>query len=525
MALNMTRPTRRSDSSAFQFKRRTPTALLSAKKGERIALRLPGDAGRELIVSTRVGEVIKVSLRTREPQLARLRCAAINAQLERLASDAPKGAQRLTHREVMALAGEWHRYAMTRWGDDPGPASVWEYLSDGFGSILDDDGEALETHLGSFADDLLTQRNLSIDRDTRGRLLIALRDTLHESYAVLAKRSKGDYSADSLGPKLPEWRAPEQRGILTISDLFAQWKAEAERLDKSKSTIDNFGRVIRQFIAFLGHDDAGRVTREDVVRYKDKRLIEDKRSPKTVRDADLVALKTVFGWGVVNRPNALKSNPAAGVTLKLPKKLKRVGYSDGAALKILKAALAYKQAAREAPKTAAAKRWCLWLCAFTGARVGEIAQLRRSDVREVDGVWTIRITPEAGRVKDREERDIPLHPQLIELGFIEYVRSIPSGYLFLSARDKTDCAGRLQSIVNRLGEFARSIVREDRVTALHGWRHRFITLARRHGMDLELRRKITGHAGDGVDEEDYGDVEGLYREICKLPHCPIKAAQ
>ena len=28
---------------------------------------------------------------------------------------------------------------------------------------------------------------------------------------------------------------------------------------------------------------------------------------------------------------------------------------------------------------------------------------------------------------------------------------------------------------------------------------------------------ITGHAGEGVDEEDYGEPEGLYREICKLP--------
>ena len=28
---------------------------------------------------------------------------------------------------------------------------------------------------------------------------------------------------------------------------------------------------------------------------------------------------------------------------------------------------------------------------------------------------------------------------------------------------------------------------------------------------------ITGHKGDGVDESDYGDPAGLYREICKLP--------
>lgn len=36
-------------------------------------------------------------------------------------------------------------------------------------------------------------------------------------------------------------------------------------------------------------------------------------------------------------------------------------------------------------------------------------------------------------------------------------------------------------------------------------------------MDQEIRRMITGHAGEGVDERDYGDPAGLYREICKLP--------
>jgi hypothetical protein len=80
-----------------------------------------------------------------------------------------------------------------------------------------------------------------------------------------------------------------------------------------------------------------------------------------------------------------------------------------------------------------------------------------------------------------------------------------------------DYRGPWKGINHRLGEFARRIVKEERVSAMHGWRHRFITLCRRHGVDSELRRKITGHAGTGVDEEHYGSAEGLYREICKLP--------
>jgi integrase len=63
-----------------------------------------------------------------------------------------------------------------------------------------------------------------------------------------------------------------------------------------------------------------------------------------------------------------------------------------------------------------AKRWVPWLCAYTGARVGEIAQLRKQDVRWVDGHYVIHITPEPGTVKTDEPRDVVLHSHLIQRG-------------------------------------------------------------------------------------------------------------
>ncbi|MEI9901006.1 MAG: tyrosine-type recombinase/integrase [Hyphomicrobium sp.] len=521
MPLAMTRPTKRGDSSSFQFKKRTPAALLTAKKGERLTFDLPSTTGEQIRVSATVGPILKLSLRTRDNDLAKQRCAAVNSQVDQLLAALSGGPRRLSQREVVALAGMKYREAIARWEDDPGPASAWEHLRDGYAGIPSEDLASLEDHAGFMVDDILAEQRLIVDADTRHRLLLAVRDAMREAYTVLSQRACNDFSPNTVAEKFPVWEAPKADAPgVTITGLLQGWAAEAARLDKSPSTIDGYGRTVRQFAAFLGHDNAARVTRDDVLRYKDKRLIEDGRSPRTVLGADLAALKAVFGWAVAN--GRLEVNPASEVTLKLPKKPKRVGYSDAGALTILQAALDHTAAPREGAKIAVAKRWAPWLCAFTGARVGEIVQLRREDVRKKDGVWTIWITPEAGRVKDREEREVPLHPQLIELGLIDYVKSIRTGYLFVSATDRTDCAGQLQSTINRLGEFARALVRENRVTALHGWRHRFITLSRRHGVDLELRRKITGHAGEGVDEEDYGDVEGLYREICKLPRYSIK---
>jgi integrase len=77
---------------------------------------------------------------------------------------------------------------------------------------------------------------------------------------------------------------------------------------------------------------------------------------------------------------------------------------------VLKHARSYKPRAAELPKTSAAKKWAPWLCAYTGARVGEIVQLRKKDVWREGKINVMRITPEAGTVKGRQLREVPLHP-------------------------------------------------------------------------------------------------------------------
>ena len=61
------------------------------------------------------------------------------------------------------------------------------------------------------------------------------------------------------------------------------------------------------------------------------------------------------------------------------------------------------------------------------------------------------------------------------------------------------------------------MVPDKSVSPNHGWRHWFITRCRKHDVSHELRRMITGHSGEGVDEQDYGEPAGLYQQICKLP--------
>lgn len=146
-----------------------------------------------------------------------------------------------------------------------------------------------------------------------------------------------------------------------------------------------------------------------------------------------------------------------------------------------------------------ARRWVPWLCAYTGARVGEIAQLRGQDVQELSGIWTLRITPEAGAVKNREYREVPLHEHLISQGFLDVVRAAGTGPIFYdpSRRRKDEEGNRhIKKVGERLADWVRDDVGvADRAIAPnHAWRHTFKTMAVGLGVLERVSDAITGHA-------------------------------
>lgn len=92
-----------------------------------------------------------------------------------------------------------------------------------------------------------------------------------------------------------------------------------------------------------------------------------------------------------------------------------LGFTDAEAAKILEAACY---------STNPAILWPPLLCATSGARMGEMAQLRREGVIVKRGIPALRITAEAGSVKyDNSERTIPIHPTVLAAGFMGVVES------------------------------------------------------------------------------------------------------
>lgn len=169
-------------------------------------------------------------------------------------------------------------------------------------------------------------------------------------------------------------------------------------------------------------------------------LITEERSAFTVRNTWLRAAKTVYAWGAKRK---FTGNPFAETVVDVPrrKQLRPKSLYEHEQNAILNAACGVNEISNP---DEAARRWVPWLLAYTGARPGEITQLRGRDVEQVDGIWTLNLTPEAGTIKGGRARRIPLHPHLVEQGFIEFAEAHGTAPLFYRPRKQRSESGAQQ---------------------------------------------------------------------------------
>ena len=173
-------------------------------------------------------------------------------------------------------------------------------------------------------------------------------------------------------------------------------------------------------------------------------------------------------------------------------------------------------------------RWLVLLALYTGARIEELAQLDRQDVRQEAGVWFIHIRAEMAtgrRVKNRASiRKVPLHSRLLELGFLDFARQGEgTGKLFPLLSDKQDGGKRSNAFSQWWRRFLASLDLEngDR-KHFHSFRHTFKRTMRDAGIDGKLTDALQGHAGTSIADSYGRDAEGmgysmpvLFRALCE----------
>lgn len=562
MLYRLVRPMQRSGSRIPQFVKRIPADIRDRLLGRTLAIPL-GDETLYLKVSPKA-DSIRFSLRTDSPSTAKVRQAEVLAYLEQaFAAVRNNRPVALTRKQTVALSRDvYEDWAAEHLATEvihaemvDGKPEVQvscsplspEFEAEALRAAIRNleawrDGQSdtpgdrakFERTVSPIIERLLAKHGIA-EVDDASHILLgqAVVAALLDGMNTHLRHVQGDYSpdpnADRFGAPFSrhEAGAAQSQAPLSLTGLVDSWWTEAKATGRKESTRESYANTFAAFAAFLKHDDARRVIADDVVRFKDHRLNTINRrtgkpvSAKTVKDSDLVALKSVFAWAVANRK--LPSNPATGITLKLgkPAKLREKGFTDAEAKCLLAHAL-HAPPSRDAPKTAAAKRWVPWLLAYTGARVGEIAQLRKQDLRREGDDWVVKITPEAGTVKTNQARDVVLHPHLVEMGFPNFADKSPAGHLFIKPDKKGEMRGAIRTIENRLREEARSVVPDSRVSPTHGWRHRFKTVGMEAGIDHRILDAIQGHAPK-TQGEAYGDVtlKVMAAAIRKLPRYSV----
>lgn len=157
--------------------------------------------------------------------------------------------------------------------------------------------------------------------------------------------------------------------------------------------------------------------------------------------------------------------------------------------------------------------WRFWapvIALMTGARVGEIAQLRPGDVHEHDGILVFDFNELQGKTLKTESsnRLVPVHSRLIAMGLGELASKRADLAMLLPDVPKPIAGDHGAGLSKWMSE--RYLPRLDLKTrpglGFHSFRHSLKTLLRSAGVTDSISNHIFGHGPRSVDER-YGSVE------------------
>jgi integrase len=487
-----------------------------------------------------------------KPHEAKLRVSEFTATVETQIA-AIRAAQRgegqsLTQRQALALAGEWYVWYVARHEENPGPVEHWRSMWDALIFHLEDhapdwvieDGwrdlewtREPEVRAGVrplIADEaktaqFLASKGVILNTEAQAAFLDCVLDEFIAAILLLERRANKDYSHDTRPSEFPKFdgrKVARPTGKTSPWQLFEAW---VKARQPAASGVNRWRCV---FLDLERRFDSATENTEDDARDWSRQLVTITRKARTVNDVWLTAARTVFGWAANER--LLGSNPFDGVRVTEPRRVKHRetdAFMPDEWGTILRAASAVGT-----PRTnfQAAQRWVPWLCAYSGARPGEITQLRGVDIQDRDHIQIMVLTPDAGTIKTSKPRTVPLHSHLIEQGFLEFVRSRGKGPLFYDPAEQQVSSDptnpkrtRSVSVRQRLGDWVRKLgVADTELRPNHAWRHTFKQIADRVGISERMSDYITGHAHRTIGAK-YGapTVEHMAAALQKFPRYEI----
>ncbi|MEL1264919.1 site-specific integrase [Pseudoxanthomonas putridarboris] len=296
---------------------------------------------------------------------------------------------------------------------------------------------------------------------------------------------------------------------ITLADARDAWLATLQSSTLPK-TLTIKKTAVEALVRFLGNKTKlHTVTRTDLARWYQHMRDEGASTPTLTNKQSYVGGRSgFFEWAQASGYFPKGDNPAAGhvsYSIREKRARRKFGFKayDAHQIQALFAPAAFESLALSA-------RWAAVIGLYTGARASEVGQLLVADVIEEDGLLCIRVSDEGEYQKVKTEvslRTVPVHPDLLALGFREWVdglRAAGTERLFPAAKaDAKNGAGNwiTKAFGRHLEQVGKSWPAGKR--GFHSLRKTVIQALQGAGVPSELRAQLVGHELDDEHHSTY----------------------
>lgn len=316
----------------------------------------------------------------------------------------------------------------------------------------------------------------------------------------------------------------------TVSAMLKAFRKEREVRFGVESTARKYGLLFRAIEECLGGDyPAERLSRSDFIRvfgfirrlppnstkiYPGKSLtdiiaIAEEGGLRSIAPNTLSSyaqnLKAVFNWG--HEQGWCNEIKMRGVVPRRKAEVKRRGFKPEE-LHALFSSL------KEFRNTVPSRYWVPAIAVYSGARLGEICQLRVGDVQSVQGIYCLNLSEydeEGQRVEDKQlkneasERFVPLHNELLKSGFMSLVEGRnPKDRIFSELKAGKDRTYS-HAFSKWFGQFKRKCGFTSRALVFHSFRHGFRDACRLASITDETAMALGGWKRDDQASK-YGNM-------------------
>jgi integrase len=150
--------------------------------------------------------------------------------------------------------------------------------------------------------------------------------------------------------------------------------------------------------------------------------------------------------------------------------------------------------------------WLPLLGLFTGGRIEELSQLAITDIQQVEGIWVISINDEEYKSIKSEaaRRNVPIHPQLLKLNFLDYVEDAKQFGTMLFPYLIPNTYGRFSDNTSeRFGKYLDKIGISDPKKVFHSFRKTSNNTLKNNKVSVEERCEFVGHEYEQINSQVY----------------------